>query len=58
MAAWSAKWLFDAAYAGLQKVPLIFVASDDKGVKEAHDFFPWIETVTTENRSRLQRRPL
>jgi D-amino peptidase len=37
----------DAAIAGARGVPLIFVASDDKGTREAKAFFPWVETVTT-----------
>jgi D-amino peptidase len=37
----------DAAMAGERGVPLIFVASDDKGVAEARSFFPAIETVAT-----------
>lgn len=37
----------DAASAGERGVPVIFVASDDKGVAEAREFFPGVETVTT-----------
>ena len=37
----------DGAMAGLQGVPVIFVASDDKGTAEARRFFPGIETVAT-----------
>ncbi len=37
----------DAHMAGTWGVPAIFAASDDKGVAEAKDFFPAIETVTT-----------
>jgi len=37
----------DAAIAGTRGVPVIFVASDDKGVAEAKAFLPWVETVTT-----------
>jgi len=37
----------DAAVAGEFGVPLIMVASDDKGCDEALSFMPWIETVTT-----------
>jgi D-amino peptidase len=37
----------DAAVAGELGVPLIFVASDDKGCKEALDYMPWIESVAT-----------
>jgi D-amino peptidase len=37
----------DAACAGLAGVPLIFVASDDKGVTEAKRFMPWVEGVAT-----------
>lgn len=37
----------DAAVAGEQGIPVVFVASDDKGVKEAAEFFPKVETVTT-----------
>jgi D-amino peptidase len=37
----------DGAVAGGRGVPVIFVASDDKGVAEAHRFFPHIESVTT-----------
>lgn len=35
------------ALAGSQGVPVVFVASDDKGVAEARSFFTGIETVTT-----------
>lgn len=37
----------DGAVAGKLGVPVIFVASDDKGVAEAKRFFPNVETVTT-----------
>jgi D-amino peptidase len=37
----------DGAVAGEYGVPVIFVASDDKGTAEAKKFMPWIETVTT-----------
>ena len=37
----------DAAMAGEQGVPVVLVASDDKGVAEATEFFPNVETVTT-----------
>ncbi|MCZ6635732.1 MAG: M55 family metallopeptidase [bacterium] len=37
----------DGAMAGERGVPVIFVASDDKGTAEAKRFFPGIETVTT-----------
>ncbi len=37
----------DAAVAGTMGVPPIFVASDDKAVAEARDFFPAIEAVQT-----------
>ena len=37
----------DGAVAGLYGVPVIFVASDDKGTAEAMRFFPGVETVTT-----------
>jgi D-amino peptidase len=37
----------DAAVAGELGVPLLFVASDDKGCAEALKFMPWIETVAT-----------
>ena len=37
----------DAAFAGLKGVPLVFVASDDKGTAEAKRFMPWVETVAT-----------
>ncbi len=37
----------DAAVAGELNVPVIFVASDDKGVAEAKELMPWVETVTT-----------
>lgn len=37
----------DAACAGLLGVPLIFVASDEKGTAEARRFMPWVETVAT-----------
>ncbi len=37
----------DAAMAGEKGVPVIFVASDDKGTAEAEAFFPGVETVTT-----------
>jgi len=37
----------DAAVAGELGVPLIFVASDDKGCAEAVEFVPWVEKVAT-----------
>ncbi len=37
----------DAAIAGLQGVPPVFCAGDDKCVREADRFFPGIETVAT-----------
>jgi D-amino peptidase len=37
----------DAAVAGALGVPAIFMASDDKAVAEAREFFPGITTVTT-----------
>ena len=37
----------DAAVAGELGVPLLMVASDDKGCREALNFMPWIETVET-----------
>lgn len=37
----------DAAIAGEKGVPVIFVAGDDKTVKEAKEFLPWVETVET-----------
>lgn len=37
----------DAAIAGSRGVPVMFVASDDKGVAEAKKFLPWVETVMT-----------
>ena len=37
----------DAAVAGQMGIPVIFVASDDKGITEACEFFPGVETVTT-----------
>lgn len=37
----------DAAVAGAHGVPAIFMASDDKAVAEAREFFPGITTVTT-----------
>ena len=37
----------DASVAGEVGVPLIFLASDDKGCEEALRFMPWIETVVT-----------
>ena len=37
----------DGSVAGERGVPVIFVASDDKGTAEAERFFPGIETVTT-----------
>lgn len=37
----------DAAVAGALGVPAIFMASDDKAVAEASEFFPGITTVTT-----------
>jgi D-amino peptidase len=37
----------DASVAGELGVPLIFVASDDKGCDEARRFMPWVETVVT-----------
>jgi len=37
----------DASVAGELGVPLIFVATDEKGCEEALSFMPWIETVVT-----------
>jgi len=37
----------DASVAGEVGVPLIFLASDDKGCEEALQFMPWVETVVT-----------
>ena len=37
----------DGAMAGRFGVPVVLVASDDKGVAEAQGFFPWAETVAT-----------
>jgi D-amino peptidase len=37
----------DAAVAGIHGVPPLFVASDDKAVAEAREFFPGITAVTT-----------
>ena len=37
----------DAAVAGKMGIPVVFAASDDKGVAEAVDFFGDIQTVTT-----------
>ena len=37
----------DASVAGELGVPIIFVASDDKGCEEALQIMPWIETVAT-----------
>jgi D-amino peptidase len=37
----------DASVAGELGVPLIFVASDDKGCAEALQLMPWVETVIT-----------
>lgn len=37
----------DAAMAGEKGVPVILVSSDDKGVAEAKEFLPWVETVET-----------
>jgi|LSQX01.2.fsa_nt_gb D-amino peptidase len=37
----------DAAVAGELGVPVIFVSSDAEGVKEAKDFLPWVEAVST-----------
>ncbi len=37
----------DAAIAGEHDVPVIFVSSDDKGVREAKGHLPWVETVET-----------
>jgi D-amino peptidase len=37
----------DAGCAGEDGVPVIFVASDDKGVAESRRFLPWLETVAT-----------
>ena len=39
----------DGHFAGVQGVPVIFAASDDKGVAEAQAFFPGIETVKTKD---------
>ncbi|MEG0767184.1 MAG: M55 family metallopeptidase [Clostridia bacterium] len=37
----------DAHMAGLQGVPVLFVASDDKGVAEAKRIMPWVHCVAT-----------
>lgn len=37
----------DAAVAGEIGVPLIFVASDERGCAEAREFLPWVETTAT-----------
>ncbi len=37
----------DAAIAGEKGVPVILVCSDDKGVAEAKEILPWVETVAT-----------
>lgn len=37
----------DAAVAGELGVPLLLVASDDKGCAEARRYMPWVETVAT-----------
>ena len=37
----------DAAFAGKAGVPVIFAASDNVGVAQAKEAFPWIETVAT-----------
>jgi D-amino peptidase len=51
----------DAAMAGAHGVPVIFVASDDKGTAEASRFMPWIETVATKQglgrNSALSKHP-
>lgn len=39
----------DASVAGELGVPLIFIASDEKGCDEALGFMPWIEIVATKN---------
>lgn len=39
----------DAAVAGERGVPVVFVASDDKGTAEARRFFPGVTTVTTKH---------
>ena len=39
----------DGAVAGAREVPVIFVASDDKGTAEAKAFFQAVETVTTKD---------
>ena len=37
----------DGAIAGALGVPLIFAASDDKGIAEVKQFMPWVEIVVT-----------
>ena len=39
----------DGAVAGSRDVPVVFVASDDKGTAEAKAFFQGVETVTTKD---------
>ena len=39
----------DGAVAGSRDVPVVFVASDDKGTAEAKSFFQHVETVTTKD---------
>ncbi len=52
----------DAAFAGLQNVPVLFAASDDKAIQQARQAFPWIESVTTKESlswsSAISKHPL
>lgn len=52
----------DAAFAALRKVPVIFCASDDCGIRQAREAFPWAETVVTKKglswTSAVSKHPL
>lgn len=45
----------DAAIAGEKNVPVIFVSGDDKAVKEAKEFLPWVKTVETKKATAFTR---
>ncbi len=45
----------DAAIAGDKNVPVIFVSGDDKAVKEAKEFLPWVKTVETKKATAYTR---
>lgn len=51
----------DAAFAALNKVPVMFCSSDDKCISQAKEAFPWAETLVTKQSlswtSAMSRHP-